>query len=93
MYYTRAPYAFESLQETFNIQQATLTGKSPCGSTKFDYQIDVQLPFTQPWMEHEQQQDYLFSIACANSQASIEVICILLLYIVHNKITGVFSSD
>jgi hypothetical protein len=76
MCYTRAPYAFESLhpapsttieslQETFSIQQATSTGKSSCRSTKSDYQIDIQVSFTQPWIEHEQQQDYLFNIACA----------------------------
>ncbi len=65
MSYTRATYAFESLQEILNIQQAKSTGKSSCGSTKCGYQIDVQVPFTQPWMEHEQQQDYLFNIACA----------------------------
>ncbi len=31
------------MQETFNIQQATSTGKSLCGSTKWHYQIDVQV--------------------------------------------------
>jgi hypothetical protein len=55
----------ESNRFARNIQQATTTGKSPYGSTKWHYQIDVQVPFTQPWMEHEQQQDYLFNIACA----------------------------
>jgi hypothetical protein len=62
---TRALFAFESLEETLNIQQATSTGKIPFGSTKWHYQIDLQVPFTQPWMKHEQQQDYLFNIACA----------------------------
>ncbi len=39
-------HGFESLQETFDVQQATSTGKISCGSTKWDYQIDVQVPFT-----------------------------------------------
>jgi hypothetical protein len=25
----------------------------------------IKSMFTQPWMEHEQQQDYLFNISCA----------------------------
>jgi hypothetical protein len=35
----------KALQETFNTQQVTSTGKSLCGGSKCNYQIDVQFPF------------------------------------------------
>jgi hypothetical protein len=84
MSYTRAPYAFESIARNTQHRTSNINRQEPVWKHQIRLSNPIFKTLSQAWMEHEQQQDYLFNIACAIQNLQFDQIAFyrFILYII-----------